>query len=139
MTAGTSAGYSKTPLVRKLGIKPGFRAHFRRAPESLAKTLGPLPEGVEVRATLRGDFDFIHGFWTSRSLLVREFSRLKKALRTSGSLWVSWPKQASGWSTDLTGGEVRRVGLAAGLVDVKVCAVDEIWSGLKFVYRRSDR
>ena len=115
-----TAGYSKTPLVKKLGIKPGFRVHFRRPPDELESNLGPLPREVEVKQTLRGSFDFIHVFETRR----RE---------------LSWPKKSSGQQTDLSGGEARSIGLDHGLVDIKVCAVDEIWSGLKFVFRKADR
>ena len=134
-----TAGYSKTPLVEKLGIKPGFRVHFRRPPEQLEHDLGPLPREVEVKKTLRGSFDFIHVFETRRRELELLFPRLKAALRKSGSLWISWPKKSSGRQKDLSGGEVRSIGLDHGLVDIKVCAVDEIWSGLKFVVRKTDR
>ena len=134
-----TAGYSKTPLVRKLGIKPGFRIHLRDTPDDFDQTLGALPAGVEVRRILRGDFDLIHFFCDSRRKLDRCFPRLKEGLRRTGALWISWPKKAAGRVTDLSGGEVRRIGLRNGLVDIKVCAVDDIWSGLKFVYRKSDR
>ena len=121
--------------MKKLGIKLGFRVHVRRSPEQLDSNLGPLLRDVEVKKTLRGSFDFIHAFETRRRELDRVFPRLKTALRKSGALWISWPKQFSGRQTDLSGGEVRSI----GLVDIKVCAVDDTWSGLKFVYRKVDR
>jgi hypothetical protein len=134
-----TAGYSKTLLVKKLGIKLGFRVHVRRPPEQLDSNLRPLLRDVEVKKTLRGSFDFIHAFETRRRELDRVFPRLKTALRKSGALWISWPKQFSGRQTDLSGGEVRSIDLGHGLVDIKVCAVDDTWSGLKFVYRKVDR
>lgn len=88
-----TAGYSKTPLVRKLGIKPGFRIHLRNAPGGFAETLGALPERVEVRRALRGDFDFVHYFCDSRKELERSFPRLKRALLRNGALWISWPQE----------------------------------------------
>ncbi len=134
-----SAGYSTTPLIHKLGIREGDRIHLRRAPNAYEQTLGTLPAGVRRLTSLRGEFDFIQSFCRSQAVLVEEFPRLKEHLRPAGRLWISWPKKASGIATDLDGGVVRSTGLGNGLVDVKVCAVDEIWSGLKFVYRKVDR
>lgn len=133
------AGYSKTPLVKKLGIKPDSRMIILNAPESYAQTLGDLPEAVIVAETLTGPLDFIHFFTTRQEILTSEFPRLKQALASSGILWISWPKRSSKVETDLTEDIIRTIGLENGLVDVKVAAVDEVWSGLKFVYRLKDR
>jgi len=133
------AGYSDKSLVDKLGIKPGARMALLGAPPGYARTLGPLPEGAVVAKTLRGTFDFIQIFVTKRRDLERRFAALAKALEPDGMLWVSWPKKASGVPTDVTENDVRDVALAGGLVDVKVCAVDDTWSGLKLVRRLKDR
>jgi hypothetical protein len=133
------AGYSGTPLVKKLGIKEGFRVAFVDAPAELAKDLGPLPANVRVLERPRRPMDFVLLFTKSAATLERDFARIAELLSPAGMLWVSWPKRASGVATDLSENDVRRIGLKAGLVDVKVCAVNEIWSGLKFVYRLQDR
>jgi hypothetical protein len=135
------AGYSGTPLVRKLGIKPGHRIALLHAPPDFDHTLGELPEDVSVQTQLRGGakLDVIVLFADSRSELVKRFPALANRLNPAGGLWIAWPKQASGVATDLTDNVVRAVGLDAGLVDTKVCAVDETWSGLRFVYRLQDR
>jgi hypothetical protein len=133
------AGYSKTPLVKKLGIKPGFRLILLDAPENYGQTLGELPENVTVADTLTGSFDFIQFFTTRKETLVGKFPQLKQALIPAGTLWFSWPKRASKVDTDLTENIIRDIGLDNSLVDVKVAAVDEVWSGLKFVYRLKDR
>ncbi len=134
-----SAGYSTRSLVDKLGIQPGTRIAIVGAPRGYRSTLGALPAGVTVASSPRGTLPFIHFFTTKRSLLERRFPSLKKTLAQDGALWVSWPKKASGVATDLTEDVVRDVALAGGLVDVKVCAVDQVWSGLKLVRRRKDR
>jgi hypothetical protein len=136
-----TAGYSKRSLVDKLGLKPGQRAAILGAPAGYDATLGPLPEGTRPAASLEGGggFDFVQAFYTRRSELDRQFPELKAALRPAGMLWVSWPKKSSKVATDLGEDAVREIGLAGGLVDVKVCAVDETWSGLKLVYRLEDR
>jgi hypothetical protein len=133
------AGYSKTPLIKKLGLKAGFRLIILNAPENYEHTLGELPEDVTVADTLTGPLDFIHFFTTQRDALAAEFPQLKQALTPAGLLWISWPKRASKIETDLTEDFIRAIGLENGLVDVKVAAVDEVWSGLKFVYRLKDR
>lgn len=133
------AGYSGKPLVEKLGVKSGMRCIFLNAPENYSKTLGPLPQNVMVITKLQGSFDFIQAFHTEKKNLGKRFPLLKKRLASNGMLWISWPKGASGVTTDLNENVVREMGLDIGLVDVKVCAVDEIWSGLKFVYRLHDR
>lgn len=133
------AGYSNKPLAQKLGLKPGMRATFQDAPTGYAGLLGSLPDGVEVVEHLDGWFDFVQAFFTQESALVRSFPRLKAALRPSGMLWLSWPKKAARMPTDLAENRIRQIGLEGGLVDVKVIAVDERWSGLKFVIRLRDR
>lgn len=133
------SGYSGTPLLAKLGIKPGMSLVIVGAPKGYARTLGPLPEGVTVAKAPRAGLDFVQLFTTRRADLERRFATLKQALAPAGMLWVSWPKKASGVATDLTEDVVRDVALAGGLVDVKVCAVDETWSGLKLVRRLKDR
>ena len=134
-----STGYSGTPLIRKLGIKPGMRAAILDPPAGYADSLGALPDGVELVDSLNGRFDFIHLFAGSRQTLDTRFSILKAALNPAGMLWISWPKKTSRMPTDLNENIVRDIGLTGGLVDVKVVAVDATWSGLKFVYRLADR
>jgi len=141
-------GYSGTPLPKKLGIKPGFRAQLISAP---ADVLKELREALAACATVRDGkrkggnhgnndpLDFAMIFARSQADLKQEFRRVAKLLQPAGMLWVSWPKKSSGVASDLDDNRVREIGLAAGLVDVKVCAVTEIWSGLKFVRRVKDR
>ena len=133
------AGYSRRRLVEKLDLKPGTRAHLRGAPADYLDLLGPLPEGVVLRSTLRTPVDFIQAFYDSQRRLARDLPVLRDGLIPGGSLWISWPKKASGVATDITEDVVRELALANGLVDVKVCAVDDTWSGLKLMYRRADR
>lgn len=134
------AGYSGTPLPRKLGIEPGHRVLLARAPVGFEATLGELPPGAAtVRRAGRGPYDVILLFADRRSGLGRRLGALKARLRPDGGLWICWPKKASGVPTDLADGVVRESGLGAGLVDNKVCAVDGTWSGLRFVYRLADR
>lgn len=132
-----SAGYSGTPLVRKLGIKPGARIQVVSEPPDFRSVLGPMPEGV--KPSPRGELDFAMVFTRTIADLEKRFVVLRDRLAPNGSLWVSWPKKSSGVSTELTENVVRDFGLEHGLVDVKVCAVDETWSGLKFVRRLKDR
>ena len=129
------AGYSPRPLVAKLGIKPGTTVAFLAAPPGYATTLGDLPPGVIVTRAVRGPQSFVHVFTKSRADLAKRLRTLNKALRDDGMIWVSWPKKASGVATDITEDSVREVALPLGLVDVKVCAVDDTWSGLKLVRR----
>jgi hypothetical protein len=133
------AGYSGTPLPRKLGIKPGARLALIGAPSDFDATLGELPPGVAVRRRLRGPVDVIVAFHLRRAELERRLPALRGALEPAGGLWIAWPKRTSGVATDLTEDVVRGLGLAAGLVDNKVCAIDAVWSGLRFVYRLRDR
>ncbi len=133
------AGYSSRSLVDKLGIKPGHRMAIQNAPSGYDKTLGVLPAGVTRSETLRGLLDFIQFFTKERRELDAALPRLKDALAQTGMLWVSWPKGSSKVPTDLNENVVRELALKHGLVDVKVCAVDETWSGLKLVIRLKDR
>ena len=133
------AGYSGTPLPKKLGIKPGQRVALLHAPEGFDSVLGELPDGVAVRRSARGPLDVIVSFSDSERELRRRFATLARALDPAGGLWIAWPKRAAGIPTDLDGNVVREVGLAHGLVDNKVCAINETWSGLRFVVRVEDR
>ena len=130
-----TAGYSGTPLPRKLGIKPGMRVVVVKPPEGFAAILEPLPPDVTLRTTNRGARDVTLWFTRSRRELERGMTRMAQAAG-DGRLWICWPKKASPLAADHTGADVRRVALAAGLVDFKVCAVDADWSGLAFVRRR---
>jgi hypothetical protein len=134
------AGYSGTPLATKLGIKKGHRVAAIHAPQGFVRSLGNLPDGVEFRENGRGSaLDVMVYFTQSRAQLAKEFAGLAERLSPAGGLWIAWPKKASGVPTDLTEDRIREIGLAAGLVDNKVCAVDETWSGLRFVIRLKDR
>jgi hypothetical protein len=122
-----------------LGIKSGAHLVILNAPEDYDETLGPLPAGVSVAPFLGGSLDIIQFFTREREALESAFPALKQALTQNGQLWISWPKRSSKVPTDLNENIVREIGLQNGLVDVKVIAVDEVWSGLKFVYRLKDR
>ena len=132
-------GYSGTPLTKKLGIKDGFRIHFVDAPTEVLSELKPSLGKCEFVSDGKLPLDFSMVFTKSSSSLVKEFKRITKSLAPAGMLWIGWPKKSSGVKTDLDENVVREIGLAAGLVDVKVCAVTEVWSGLKFVRRVKDR
>ena len=132
-------GYSAKPLIRKLGVKPGHRLVLRGAPNGFETELRPLPEGVALGGHGARTADCVLLFSTSSAHLEKAFRQAVPLLPPAGMLWVAWPKKASKVETDLTEDVVRRIGLAAGLVDVKVCAITEIWSGLKFVRRLKDR
>ncbi len=129
-----SAGYSKRPLADKLGLKAGMRVAVINAPEGY-----PALDAVEVVDLPAEKLDFIHFFTKSRAELDAQFPKLKAALAVAGTLWISWPKKAAKIETDLDENIIRETGLAMGLVDVKVAAIDAVWSGLKFVYRLKDR
>ncbi len=133
------AGYSQRSLVEKLGIKPGMRVAILNAPRGYRATLGKLPAGVTVAVSPREPLPFIQFFAVSRSVLESRLPGLLRALEPAGALWVSWPKKASGMPTDLTEDVVRAIALPTGLVDVKVAAVDDVWSGLKLVRRLKNR
>lgn len=132
------AGYSGRALVDKLGIKAGAGIAIVNPPTGYERTLGRLP-AVDRKPIATGMLDFIQFFTTEKRELERRFAALSRALAPAGMLWISWPKKSSGVATDLTEDVIRAVGLAHGLVDVKVAAVDEVWSGLKFVRRLKDR
>ncbi len=134
------AGYSGTPLARKLGFKQGFCAGFVNPPKGFQKELDALPDDVQIIVgRLPKQLDLIILFTDSQRSLKKEFKSLARKLSQNGMLWIAWPKKTSGVATDLSDNTVRQIGLDCGLVDVKVCAVNEIWSGLKFVYRLKDR
>ncbi len=133
------AGYSGTPLVRKLGIREGHAVAFPRAPDGFAGLVGPLPEGVAVRSRVGRGLDVVVFFTKRRAELERSFDSLKASITPDGGLWIAWPKRSSGVATDMTEDIVREVALPRGLVDNKVCAIDETWSGLRLVYRLAVR
>ncbi len=132
-------GYSGTPLPRKLGVKPPMTLVTIDAPREYRLWLGKLPEGVAVVSTSRQALGAVHVFATKRTMLEKHLSALRKRLEQSGFVWVSWPKKASGVSTDITEDVIRQIALPMGFVDIKVCAVSEVWSGLKLVIRKSER
>jgi hypothetical protein len=132
-------GYSATPLTKKLGIKPGARTWLMDAPAEVATELSAALAGCENASEGRAPLDFAMVFTKSKADLTRDFRRIGKRLAPAGMMWVSWPKKSSAVATDVDENIVRQIGLAAGLVDVKVCAVTEVWSGLKFVRRVKDR
>lgn len=134
-----AAEISKTPLSRKLGLKAGMRACVIAPPAAYFGVLEPMPDDVQWLKRPGAKMDFLQLFATEQAALVRWLPTLKKHLAPSGLLWICWPKKASGRATDLSSDVVRGAGLRAGLVDVKVCAIDAVWSGLKFVYRLTDR
>lgn len=133
------AGYSGTPLPKKLGIKEQFRVTFVGLPADVKAELGDALVGCSVVKDGREPLDFAMVFAKTQAELKREFLRLTRCLALSGMLWIAWPKKTSGVATDMNENDVRRMGLDAGLVDVKLCAVSEVWSGLKFVRRVKDR
>lgn len=134
-----SAGYSGTPLAKKLGIRPGMTAAIIHPPAVYAQLLPGLASDVTLTDASTAGVDFIHIFVHEREALTEQLRFLRTRIVSNGMIWVSWPKKASRVQTDLTEDVVRAAGLEAGLVDVKVCAVDETWSALKFVIRKADR
>lgn len=135
------AGYSGTPLPQKLGIKPGGRVWLINTPASFERLLKPLPEAATLFTAARGvtPFDVIILFAPDRAALEKAFDRARARLSPDGGLWIAWPKKASGIKTDLSENPIRDLALAAGLVDNKVCAIDDVWSGLRVVIRVKDR
>jgi len=133
------AGYSRRSLVEKLGIKPRTRIAILNPPRGFRATLGKLPAEVRVTSRVSDIYPFIHFFARDRAVLEKEIPGLLRALTPDGALWISWPKKSSGVETDITEDVVRAVALPTGLVDVKVAAVDDVWSGLKLVRRRKNR
>ena len=133
------AGYSGTPLPRKLGIKEGSEVAFVSAPDDFASTLGKLPPSVHVKQRAVAPLDVLVAFFTRRATLERRLDALGRAVHPAGGLWIAWPKRASGMATDITEDTLREVALPRGLVDNKVCAIDDTWSGLRLVWRLSER
>ena len=132
-------GCSGTPLAQKLGIKPGMILHVVNAPDDYATLVDPLPEKVVISSTAEPELDLVHIFTKSRSELLASLKTFQRKIKQTGMIWVSWPKKSSGIPFELTDNTVREVALPLGLVDIKVCAVDEIWSGLKLVIRKENR
>ncbi len=133
------AGYSGTPLPQKLGIKPGLTVITIDAPPNYGGLLGAIPEGVSFSNRLQPDSNFVHVFIRNRTELEKRLSLLRQKIADTGTVWISWPKKSSGVSTDVTEDVVRSVALPLGFVDVKVCAIDQTWSGLKLMVRRTNR
>jgi len=133
------AGYSGKPVVQKLGIKPGFCIFVDGAPSAYGNIVGKLPAGVTVKAGLKPPLHMVHVFVVQAAGLAGKLRRYRAAIVPDGMIWVSWPKKSSGVATDLTETVVRDTALPLGLVDIKVCAVDDIWSGLKFVIPKNQR
>jgi hypothetical protein len=132
-------GYSGTPLAKKLGIAEGSRVVAKHAPPDYAQLLAPLPAGVVLAKTVSQTTDVVHVFSDRKADLKRELDALRKSIRPDGVVWVSWPKKASKVPTDITEDTIREVALPLGFVDVKVCAVSDVWSGLKLVIRKELR
>jgi len=134
-----STGYSGTPLAQQLGIKPGGVVCMSHAPRGFTSLLEPLPEGVRFVRKVSADADIAHVFTTSKAELAKELAALRKTLRSDAAIWVSWPKKAAKVPTDITEDTICALALPLGFVDIKVCAVDETWSGLKLVVRKELR
>ncbi len=137
--AKDSAGYSGTPLVVKLGLKPGFRTWVSGAPPNYRALLAPLPDSVRIASRRGHALDFVHLFVKSRAELVAAIHAAQPAIHPDGVIWVSWPKKASKIETDIDENVIRDVVLPLGLVDIKVCAIDAVWSALKLVIRKELR
>ena len=133
------AGYSGTPLAQKLGIKPAMTVTVIGGPQNYRKLLGKAANDINISDRVRDNSPFIHFFTTRRSELEKQLARLRGKIADTGTIWVSWPKKAAGVTTDITEDVIRAVALPLGFVDVKVCAVDETWSGLKLMVRRENR
>jgi Protein of unknown function (DUF3052) len=134
-----STGYSGTPLVKKLGIGANARVCTKNAPDKYNRLLEPLPSGVSFHAKPSESTDVVHVFVDRKRTLLKELKELRKTLRGSAIIWISWPKKSSGVPTDITEDTIREAALPLGFVDIKVCAVTEVWSGLKLVVRKELR
>lgn len=134
-----TAGYSATPLADKLGLKRGMRCWFHNMPESVRDAIDPAAAQVEEQPTASDGLQYAHLFVTARDKLERELNALRPLMAPNGSIWVSWPKKAARMDTDVTEDVIREIALPTGLVDIKICAVDETWSGLKLVIRKENR
>jgi hypothetical protein len=132
-------GYSGKPVMEKLGIKPGFFIFCAGAPAAYADIVGQLPAGVTMASAAKAPLDMVHLFATEAKGLAAKLRDYRKAIAPDGMIWVSWPKKSSGVATDLSDVVVRDTALPLGLVDIKVCAIDDTWSGLKFVIPRDQR
>ena len=132
-------GYSGTPLAKKLGIAPNGSVFVDGAPSSYRSLLAPLPEGVKFITKAGATTDVLHLFVKERAALAAALSRYRKIIKPDASIWISWPKKASKVTTDITEDGIREVALPLGLVDIKVCAIDDVWSGLKLVIRKALR
>ncbi len=133
------AGYSETPLLKKLGIKEGARVLLVNAAQDFPRELGQLPDGAEFVSASHKKLDLVLVFVKSRAELVKRLIQLRPRLSQNGMIWVAWPKKSSGVETDLSFAAVQEAGLATGIVDTKICAINDVWSGLKFVIRLKDR
>ena len=133
------AGYSGTPLSAKLGIKAGYEIHLVRAPDEYLKLVEPMPEDVKIAARLSRNTDLVHVFTSRKTELAKALHSYRSKLKPSAVVWVSWPKKAAKVPTDITENTVRELALPLGFVDIKVCAVTEVWSGLKLVTRKELR
>ena len=134
-----ASGYSGTPLAKKLGLKPGFRINIVNQPDYYYELFSDLPLGIREVTNRKAKKNFIHYFVTDANRLKRDIKGLRREMEEDGMIWVSWPKKSAKLETDLDENVVRNIALSNGLVDVKVCAVDEVWSGLKLVVRLKDR
>lgn len=134
-----TAGYSGTPLAKKLGIKEGFTVYAVNPPEHFAELLDPLPSAVSITENATKNVDLVHLFTNNRAELQKSLSEISRLIRQDGSIWVSWYKKAAKLPTEITEDLVREAAFPLGLVDIKVCAVDEKWSGLKLVIRKENR
>ena len=133
------AGYSGTPLAKKLGIGPGTRIFLADAPKNYLDLVAPVPEGARIVKTADRETDIAHVFATERARLAAQLRSSLARLRPDAAIWVSWPKKSSKVPTDITENTIRELALPMGLVDIKVCAIDDVWSGLKLVLRRQNR
>jgi|SRR5882672_28708 len=134
-----AAGYSGTPLAKKLGIAENSRVFLLDAPKEYLKLVAPVPKGARLVKQIDGETDIVHLFTTERARLAALLRSSLARMRPDAAIWVSWPKKASKVRTDITEDTIRAVALPMGLVDIKVCAVDEVWSGLKLVVRKENR
>ncbi len=137
--SSVTAGYSGTPLAKKLGLKPGSRVHLAAAPAGYRAWLAPIPDDVSFQSRVSPDTTLVHAFVTRRADLRRVLAVFRTQLPSDAALWISWPKKSSGVATDVTEDTIRDEALPLGWVDVKVCAVTEVWSGLKLVVRKALR
>ncbi|HLA09739.1 MAG TPA: hypothetical protein VJ023_03920 [Pyrinomonadaceae bacterium] len=135
----TTAGYSETPLNKKLGFKEGHRFALINAPEGLSEELEPLPPKIKNVKPGSRELDLVLLFCKTMKSMELQLPKAAKSIKPNGMVWVAWPKKSSGFASDLSFNVVQKTGLKLGLVDVKICAINEVWSGLKFMYRVRDR